>query len=164
MKILIISPDTSGTIANLSYNLCRAFLFKGDNVVKCLCLSGRQDEVPDDIDVTLLPKFDHGIFNKLKSVLSRIRCIRRIVRKHHIELSISTLLGCSFWNILSSTKEDFKMGIFHTDPGQSIFHGSVMHRLYQFMYSCVVPRLDALIAVNMTAKKHWNLNMVAIHI
>lgn len=143
MKILIISPGTSGTIASLAYNLYKAFKLLNVDFVRCVCLSGSNCELPVGIDATVVES---------SNVLYRIRAIRQIIIDEQIDMTISTLLGCSLWSVLSCTKRDVKVGLFHTRPEQSRYLGFYTHQLFKLVYRYIIPRLDAVVAVNRYAK------------
>lgn len=151
MNILIIAPNTSGTIAGLSYNLYRAFLVSGQNAF-LLCLDGSQQEVPSDINAIIF-EAKKGIGGKLRNSIRKINVIRNVIKKYSINVSVSTLLGCTLWNILSKTRVDCKVGIFHTRPYQSIYLGRIKHIVFSIIYRYVIPKLNVVVAVNQTAKE-----------
>lgn len=153
MNILIISPSTYGTIAGLSFNLYRAFVASGQVNTFLICLDGSQNDLPPDIDSVIVVEKKQGRWwHQLGNAIRRIYAIRTMVRDKSINISISTLLGCTLWNVMSLTKEDRKVGIFHTRPDQSKYLGLKKFLLFSLAYRMVMPRLDVVVAVNQTAK------------
>lgn len=141
MNILLIIPENKGTIASVSYGLYLALRAQKECRVYVACLG------PYAADGFLFEDCFHLNFIRGPHWLKRVSLLRRIKRKYEIERSISTLSGCSYWNVASGIGE-YKIGIFHACLSQTASAGILNHVVNYLGYKLLAKRLDKKIAVN----------------
>lgn len=151
MNVLLIIPESSGTIAKVSYNLYKALsLTDGINLFVAI------------LDDAISPEsLDFGqnvyIFNKTKyrgirGMVAKYKFILELKSKLAVEISISTLLGCNIFNALAKRK-DVTIGIFHAPVNQTKLLGLFKYSLSIISYKFFLSKLDRIIAVSETVKR-----------
>lgn len=151
MKVLLIIPEFSGTIAKVSNNLYKA-LNDYDGIE--LYVAVMSDIIRD-------VKFDFGenvhVFNK--SEYGKFRCIferwnflRKLKKELSIDLAISTV---TYENILNAItkRNDKTIGIFHAPLYQAKLLGRLVYCALYLGYKFCIPRLDKIVAVSETVKQ-----------
>lgn len=147
MNILLIIPCNTGTIASVSHNLYLGLRKQSGVKVYTACLGEYEDSGYQFEDIFKLGKGKHGILSKLKL---RIFKLRKIKKENNIHISIATLLGCIYWDVLSGCGEK-KIGVFHTRLSQMKYQGIMCYWLSYLADKLLVTRLDKMIAVNKSA-------------
>lgn len=147
MNILLIIPCNTGTIASVSHNLYLGLRKQAGVKVYTACLGEYEDSGYQFEDIFKLGQGKQGILSKLKS---RIFKLRKIKKENNVHLSIATLWGCIYWDVLSSFKEK-KIGVFHTRLSQMRYQGLIYYWLHLLANMFLIPRLDKMIAVNKSA-------------
>ena len=143
-RILIISPDTTGTIAKISANL--KYMFEHYSDCQVLMVSFHMNASREC-------GFEHcKYFNnqhktgRFISLVGRVKWLRQIKREFSPDVSISTLTGCSTYNVLSGRGEKL-IGIFHAPTYQlktQIFNYILAQLAFRFIFG----KLDALFCVS----------------
>lgn len=147
MNILLVIPSNTGTIASVSYNLYRG-LCKQPNVrVWVACLGDYKNDGYQFQNVFKLGERGSGPLSK---IFARIFELRKIKKANHIDISIATLLGAIYWNVLSGCGEK-KIGVFHTRLLQQRYRGIFNYWLNWLADKFLVTNLDKMIAVNKSA-------------
>lgn len=145
-NILLIIPTNVGTIASVSFDLYNGLRKLSNIRVYVVCL-GEYSENGFRFD-TLINFRQHR--NPLKRILARVLGLKRIKKEYAIDESISTLLGATYWNVLSGIGEK-KVGIFHTRLAQ-MKYGGILYYWGNFVANKILcTRLDKMIAVNKSA-------------
>ena len=145
MNVLLIIPETRGTIARVSFNLYQALKKRKDLNVYVVSLNGKDDDSWGEIFV--VPTSKIPILRYMINIFNRIFFLRRIKQRLEIQISISTLLGCNVWNVLSK-RNDFTIGLFHACLGQSKSVGYLNYIRFYLAYKCICIHLDKLFAVS----------------
>lgn len=152
MNILLIIPETTGTIARVSHNLYLALKKRKDITLYVACLDASKEG------------FDFGnmyVWKRGKNIpciggiikqYSRIKFLKKIKRELHIELSISTLLGCNTLNAMSSCGER-TIGIFHAPLEQTKTLGWKSYISCWLSYKIQIRKLDKIYGVSKTIRK-----------
>ncbi|MGN0086586.1 MAG: glycosyltransferase [Alloprevotella sp.] len=143
--ILLIIPETTGTIASVSYNLYKGLLAETEGKVYVVSLAA-----PSPYGFPFKNLFSIGEATGLKRLFYRRRELSRLKRRLHIDISISTLLGASYWNVLSDIG-DFKIGLFHTTLKQQKFTSHLLYYAHLILHYLCLRSLDRLVAVNQSA-------------
>lgn len=89
---------------------------------------------------------NHGI----SKILSRVFELKKIKKERNIDISIATLLGAIYWNVLSGIGEK-KIGLFHTRLSQQKYYGRLNYWIHYLADKFLCERLDKMIAVNKSA-------------
>ncbi len=147
MNILLIIPENIGTIASISYDLYIGLCKQPNTTVYVACLGQYSDSGFQFKNTFKLGNLKNGIVHKL---YYRIYKLRMLKREYNIGLSISTLLGATYWNILSGIGES-KIGIFHTRLSQRKSVGYMTYLISLIATKTLCQNLDRLIAVNKSA-------------
>lgn len=146
MNILLIIPENTGTIASVSYNLYKA-LKSTPNSIYVACLGQYSEYGYKFGDVYLFRQ------NKIAKIFDRIIGLRRLKKKLNVNLAISTLLGCNYWNVLSGIGEK-KIGVFHTKLIQRKESTGMLNYISHYLcVKTICTRLDKAIAVNYSTYK-----------
>lgn len=148
MNVLLIIPENTGTIASVSYDLYIGLCKQANTTVYVACLgpyvnTGFQFE-------NVFKLMNHGNTGALGKLYNRIHKLRKLKKEYKIELSISTLLGATYWNVLSGIS-DYKVGIFHTKLSQRKSAGYMTYLISYIVTRLLCKHLDKLIAVNKSA-------------
>lgn len=146
MNILLIIPENVGTIASVSYDLYKG-LCKQPNVDVYVACLGKYSLTGYQFDNVFKLGEKHGLVLK---IISRIFKLRRIKKEKNIEIAISTLLGASYWNVLSGIGE-YKIGVFHTQLAQMKYGGILFYYANYIANKLLCSRLSKMIAVNRSA-------------
>lgn len=146
MNILLVIPSNTGTIASVSYNLYIGLCKQPNIKVYVACLGKYED---DGYQFDNLFKLEEcsSIISKISS---RIFKLRKIKKEYHIDISIATLLGAIYWNVLSGCGE-LKIGIFHTKLEQRKSAGKFTYYASVAANYLLCSHLDKFIAVNRSA-------------
>lgn len=147
MNILLLVPSNTGTIASVSYNLYRGLCKHPDTKVWVACLGDYKKEGYQFHHVFKLGEKGNG---QLSKMYARIFELRKLKKTNHIDISIATLLGAIYWNVLSGCGEK-KIGLFHTRLSQQKFRGRLNYWLNWLADRLLVAKLDKMIAVNKSA-------------
>lgn len=142
MNILLIIPENRGTIASVSYNLYQALKKSSSHSIYVACLGPYVKN--GYIFENVFMFHQHGMLKFIDRTIG----LKRIKKKLNVDLSISTLLGCNYWNVLSGIGEK-KIGVFHTKLIQRKESSGLLN--YIMHYLCVeliCVNLDKAIAVN----------------
>lgn len=154
MNILLVIPTNVGTIASISYDLYNG-LCKQQNInVYVACLGEYSEDGFHFNNVVSVRKSN----SRLKRIFSRVRELREIKRRYAIDESISTLLGATYWNVLSGIGEN-KVGVFHTRLEQMKYSGYLFYLENYFANKILCSRLNKMIAVNKSAY----LDLIRLH-
>lgn len=146
-NILLIIPENTGTIASVSFDLYLG-LRKQHNIIVYVACLGPYSDYGFQFDNVL--KLGNEVKGSWGKIYSRTFKLRKIKKKYAIEESISTLLGATYWNVLSSIGE-YKIGLFHTKLSQRKSAGRLVYAVSYLANKILCPHLDKLIAVNKTA-------------
>lgn len=146
-NILLLIPENKGTIASVSFNLYNGLCKQAATKVYVVCL-GDYSEDGFSFDNVFIPKYETN--NKIKKVISRIKFLRKIKKQYNIDISIATLLGAVYWNILSGIGE-YKIGVFHTRLSQYKYQGSLTYITHYILHKILFKKLNKFIAVNKSA-------------
>lgn len=145
MNILLIIPENTGTIASVSFNLYKS-LVKHPNLKVCVaCLGPYRNSGFQFENVYKL--YRNNLAGK---IVARVFTLRKIKHNFAIDLSISTLLGATYWNVLSGIGEK-KVGVFHTCLSQQRKKGWAIYWINYILDKLLCSRLDRMIAVNKSA-------------
>lgn len=147
MNILLVIPSNTGTIASVSYNLYRGLCKQSNLRVYVACLGIYEDNGYQFDNLFKLDKCDRGVIAKISS---RIFKLRKIKKENHIDISIATLLGAIYWNVLSGCGEK-KIGVFHTRLSQQKYLGKLNYLIHLLADKLLVAKLTKMIAVNKSA-------------
>ena len=150
MRILIISPSNEGTIAKCSANLYKAFNSRGiDTRIACLYRINNGEESLDGceyfIDRTQDEKANKGL-------LKKVMWVRKLKKKYHPSITISTLVVTNILNVLSSGG-GVKVGIFHSPIYQAKELGRLYYVLTYLTYLLIFPWLNHLFCVSREVKR-----------
>ncbi len=150
MRILLIVPESQGTIAKVSHNLFSAI--KEIPGIK-LFVAILDDRVCDDSldfghNACIFEKSKYG---KINGLLKSRRFIAKLKKELSIDISISTLLGCNMINA-GTRKKDKTIGIFHAPLAQAKLLGRLSYCLCVLGYKYYLPKLDKIVAVSETVK------------
>lgn len=152
MNILLIIPETSGTIASVSYNLYLALKKHTNANVYVATLDGTKKGYDfGDIFVwetqSKLPFIGYFI-----NQYSRISFLKHLKRKLNIDVSISTLLGCNALNAMSKVGER-TIGIFHAPLEQTKTLGWKSYLSCWFSYRTSIKKLTDIFGVSKTVQE-----------
>lgn len=147
MNILLVIPSNTGTIASVSYNLYRGLCKQSNLRVYVACLGIYEDNGYQFDNLFKLDKCGRGVIAKISS---RILKLRKIKKENHIDISIATLLGAIYWNVLSGCGEK-KIGVFHTRISQQKYLGKLNYLIHLLADKLLVTKLTKMIAVNKSA-------------
>lgn len=147
MNILLVIPSNTGTIAYVSHNLYIGLCKQPNLKVYVACLGKYEDDGYQFDNLFKLETLGRGVVSK---ILSRILKLRKIKRKNNIDISIATLLGAIYWNVLSGCGER-KVGVFHTRLSQQKYLGRLHYLIHLLADKLLVTRLTKMIAVNKSA-------------
>lgn len=152
MNILLIIPETSGTIASVSYNLYLALKKHTNANVYVAVLDGTKKGYDfGDMFVwetqSKLPFIGYFI-----NQYSRISFLKHLKRKLNIDVSISTLLGCNALNAMSKVGER-TIGIFHAPLEQSKTLGWKSYLSCWFSYRTSIKKLTDIFGVSRTVQE-----------
>ena len=144
-----------GTIASLSFTLYRAFK-KVPGIEPFVVImdtenTEKREYKNDDHVMVLSQSKNKSLIGHLKNRIKQVKILRCLKKDLHINLSVSTLLGCNVWNVLSKG-EDICIGLFHTRLSQRKYDGRISYLLSLFAYKFILCRLDAFFAVCMNAR------------
>lgn len=143
-KILIISPNTVGTIPGIAYTLYKTLIKSKDcNVYIAVMRDSGSNPFP--ADVTYIYESKSG------SYLSKIQFLKRIKKERGIDITISTLTACNTFNVLSKVN-DKTIGIFHAPLAQTKNVSYLNYLRCKFSYFCIFKKLDRRYAVSETVK------------
>lgn len=154
MNILLVIPTNVGTIASISYDLYKGLLKRQGVNVYVVCLGPYSDD-GFQFDEILKIKEKEGVIGKLHS---RFAELKKIKQRYAIDVSISTLLGATYWNVISGVGEK-KIGIFHTRLAQMKYGGIIYYFENYVANKVLCSRLDKMIAVNKSAY----LDLIHLH-
>lgn len=163
MNILLVIPYNTGTIASISYNLYLGLCKHPKVNVYVACLGEYEDSGYQFDNIFKLGQEKKGLFSKLRSWIFKLR---KIKKENNIHISIATLLGCIYWNVLSGYGEK-KIGVFHTRLSQTRYQGRLYYLLNCLADMFLVSRLNKMIAVNKSALldlKHRHRNAKCIEL
>lgn len=146
-NILLIIPENTGTIASVSFDLYLGLKKQHNVIIYVACLGHYSDTGFQFDSVFKLGDNTKGIFGKIHS---RIFKLRKIKKEYAIDESISTLLGATYWNVLSGIGE-YKIGIYHTRLKQMKYGGSFFYICNFIAEKTLCTSLNKLIAVNKSA-------------
>lgn len=146
-NILLIIPENTGTIASVSFDLYLGLKKQNDITVYVACLGPYSDSGFQFDNVFKLEGNRKDPFGK---IFSRIIKLRNIKKKYAIGESISTLLGATYWNVLSGIGE-YKIGIYHTRLEQMKYGGRFFYICNFIAEKTLCARLNKMIAVNKSA-------------
>lgn len=146
-NILLIIPSNTGTIASVSFDLYRGLKKQNNVIVYVACLGLYSDTGFQFDNVFKLGNDSKGALGKLGS---RIFKLRKIKKEYAIKESISTLLGATYWNVLSGIGE-YKIGIFHTRLEQMKYSGRFFYINNFIAEKTLCAKLNKMIAVNKSA-------------
>ena len=152
MNILLIIPENTGTIASISYDLYTGLCQQADVTVYVACLGQYSSDGFQFQNVFTIKGHNANIFIKAWRRISRLRKIKKDLQ---INLSISTLLGATYWNVLSGIGE-YKIGLFHTKLSQRKYAGYSTYFISYFATKILCTNLNKLIAVNKSAYDDLN--------
>lgn len=154
MKVLLIIPENTGTIASVSYDLYIGLCKQANTTVYVACLGPYIEAGFQFHNVTRLES-SKGLIHSIKS---RFIGLKRLKKRLKIDISISTLLGATYWNVLSGIGE-YKIGVFHTRLSQTKYGGIIFYFVNYILNKILCVRLDKMIAVNRSAF----LDLKALH-
>lgn len=146
MNILLIISSNEGTIAGCAYQLYRGILKEApEHKVYVVCY-GKYSENgfnfgSNCFKLSILRK------NKFSSIILRTIILKRIKCKYKINNSISTQVGASVWNVLSSVGE-FKTGIFHAILEQAKAASLKRYISFYVVYNTILKFLNKKIGVS----------------
>lgn len=146
MNVLLVIPSNIGTIASVSFNLYRGLCNQKNLTVYVACLGEYRDEGFKFDNLYKLGERNHGI----SKILSRVFELKKIKKEKKIDISIGTLLGAIYWNVLSGIGE-LKIGIFHTKLEQRKSAGKLTYFASVVANYLLCSHLDKFIAVNKSA-------------
>lgn len=146
MNVLLVIPSNIGTIASVSFNLYRGLCNQKNLTVYVACLGEYRDEGFKFDNLYKLGERNHGI----SKILSRVFELKKIKKERNIDISIATLLGAIYWNVLSGIGEK-KIGLFHTRLSQQKYYGRLNYWIHYLADKFLCERLDKMIAVNKSA-------------
>lgn len=146
MNIILVIPSNTGTIASVSYDLYRGLCKQPEITVYVACLGSYKE---DGFQFDNIYKLGERKVIIAK-VFTRMLCLRRIKKENNIKISISTLLGATYWNVLSGIGE-MKIGIFHTKLEQRKSAGKFTYFASVAANYLLCSHLDKFIAVNRSA-------------
>lgn len=163
MNILLVIPSNTGTIASVSYNLYRGLCSQPNVRIWVACLG---DYKNDGYQFQYVYKLSEKGSGMLSKKLARIFELRRIKKANHIDISVATLLGAIYWNVLSGYGEK-KIGVFHTRLSQQKYRGKFNYWLNWLADKLLVTKLDKMIAVNKSAyfdlkQLHTGINRIEL--
>ena len=147
MNILLIIPENTGTIASISHDLYNGLCQQANTKVYVACLGEYSLNGFQFQNVFIIKGHNTNIFSKL---YHRIYKLRKIKKELHINLTISTLLGATYWNVLSGIGES-KIGVFHTKLSQRKSAGYSTYFISYIVTKVLCMYLSKLIAVNKSA-------------
>lgn len=150
MNILLIIPETKGTIANVSHNLFVSLKEMTNHNIIVAELSGKKTEglLFDNIQRI---SFDDKLFVRCLKNYYRVVFLNKLKKQFDIDLSISTLLGCNICNAFSK-RNDTTIAIFHTRLRQIRRLGFMYYLIHTFLLRLAIKKIDRVIAVNKTAQ------------
>lgn len=146
-NILLVIPENKGTIASVSFNLYNGLKNHPDTKVYVACLGDYSEDgfLFDNVII-----YTDVTSNKIKKIINRILFLRKIKKKYNIDISIATMLGAIYWNILSGIGE-YKIGIFHTRLSQLKYQGTLIYTTHYILHKILFKKLNKFIAVNQSA-------------
>lgn len=146
MNVLLVIPSNTGTIASVSYNLYKGLCNQKNLTVYVACLSEYREDGFKFNNLYQLGERNRGI----SKILSRVFELKKIKKERNIDISIATLLGAIYWNVLSGVGEK-KIGLFHTRLSQQKYYGRLNYWIHYLADKFLCERLDKMIAVNKSA-------------
>lgn len=152
MRLLLVIPSNSGTIARVSYNLYKAI--KQFTTFKIVVVNLSDSQTPGSFD------FGNDVYtfqrskyhNPLTSFYHKVIFVSKIKKSLSIDISISTLLGCDIINAITK-KHDIAIGIFHAPISQVKIIGIGSYLLSIIAYKLFLDKLDRRVAVSQTVKQ-----------
>lgn len=151
MNILLILPETTGTIASVSYNLFVGLSKMTNHNIIVAELSGKRIEGLPFGKIQSVTFEDKFASKYLKNIY-RIVFLRKIKKQFDIDLAISTLIGCNICNAFSKGK-DTTIAIFHTRLKQMRRLGFFYYHFHTLLLRLSYKKMDRIVAVNKTAQK-----------
>lgn len=143
-NILIVSPDTTGTIPSIAYTLYKT-LKKCEECSVYVAVMRNSGSSPFPVDFTYVYNSKSGGY------FSKIQFLKRIKKERKIDITISTLTACNTFNVLSKVK-DKTIGIFHAPLAQTKNVSYLNYLRCKFSYSFIFKKLDKRYAVSETVK------------
>lgn len=150
MNVLLIVPESQGTIAKVSYNLFSAIKSVPNIQLFVAILDDRQSSESLDFGNNKFV-FEKSKYNKINGFFLKCNFIAKLKTELSIDISISTLLGCNIINAITC-KKDKSIGIFHAPLAQTKLLGKLTYLWCRFGYKYYVPKLDRVVAVSETVK------------
>lgn len=139
-NILIISSGTQGTIPRLTFTLYQALVnCEGCRVFVAVMHDSGANPFPTDSSFVYSQK-------RFCSYLSKIRFLRKLKKAQKIDISISTIISCNVFNVLSKVN-DKTIGVFHAPLIQAKYLGYLAYLRNKMCYRFIFPKLDRRYAV-----------------
>lgn len=151
MNILLIIPETSGTIAGVSHNLYLAIKKHVNANVYVACLGAAKNGYDFGEIYLWKEKSKIPFVGYYINQLSKVAFLKKIKKELKIDVAISTLLGCSALNTLSSVGEK-TIGIFHAPLAQTKVLGLKSYLSCWYSYKTNIKKLTKIFAVSKTVK------------
>ena len=151
MTILLIIPESSGTIAKVSFNLYKA-LSQIDGIKLAVAIlddAVNSDSLNFGANVYVFKKPEYG---RIRAMIAKYKFLSKLKSDLSVNISISTLLGCNIYNALTKYK-DITIGIFHAPVNQTKLLGLLKYFLCIISYKCFLSKLDRIVAVSETVKR-----------
>lgn len=152
MNILLIIPETSGTIASVSYNLYMALKKHTDANVYVACLDGTKKGYDFGEMFVWKAQSKLPFIGYFINQFSRISFLKQLKRNLNIDVSISTLLGCNALNAMSRVGER-TIGIFHAPLEQSKILGWKSYLSCWISYKTSIKKLTDIYGVSKTVQE-----------
>lgn len=157
MNILLIISSNEGTIASCAYQLHKGILkITPENKLYVVCYGKYSKDGfnfgSNCFKLSILKK------GKCSSIILRTILLKRIKHKYKINYSISTQVGASVWNVLSSVGE-YKTGIFHAILNQARAASLKRYISFYVVYNTILKFLNKKIGVSQKIVKDINRYM-----
>lgn len=146
IKILLIIPSNSGTIARCSLNLYNALREVNGVETKVAMVHKYKNGFEEFENCEYYMEGNGSFVSSLVQTFGRTHWMKRIKREYKPDMTISTLSGCSTLNVKAGGN-DYKIGIFHA-PNTQIKGLRLQYLVSEYSYKHIYPNLDKLFCVN----------------
>lgn len=143
-RVLIIAPSDSGTIAKISANI--KYMFEHYSDCQVLMVSFHRSDSRECGFEHCKYFIDGHRTGRFLSMARRVKWLKKIKMEYAPDVSISTLTGCSTYNVLTATGEKL-IGIFHA-PTCQLKNQMFNYILAQLSFCFLFGKLDALFCVS----------------